>query len=91
MSFIDLNHTNSALIIDPAKCSGCNVCHEKCPEGAIHIQKNYDCLKCIKYCHSAENISCKPDSYIISISRCNLCGICLSSCPENAVKIVPKQ
>ena len=72
-------------VVDHAKCTGCDECLKVCPNNAVFKQPNYDCLKCVKYCHSYLQLNCKPEHYFICLEKCDACGMCIETCPTNAI------
>lgn len=58
-------------VIDPGRCTGCDVCITACPEGALTRVKNADENLCYR---------ARPDS-------CTGCGLCSDLCDQAAIEI----
>lgn len=56
-------------VIKSEKCTGCGMCHDKCPKGAIDMKYN-------------DNGFLEP---FINFEKCIKCGICEKGCPENNI------
>ena len=63
--------------IDPARCTGCGICAQNCPN------------KCIEIVHEKEEVKTGlPLLRLfpkIDVGHCMFCGICLEVCPEDAL------
>jgi class I fructose-bisphosphate aldolase len=82
----------------PRHCTLCNVCVEKCPEGALYIangmvnlveEKCNTCQECVKECPLGV-IAFRDDHPIF----CDLCGgdpACARTCPENAILMLERE
>ena len=58
--------------VDKEKCTGCRICVEKCPVGAISL--------------SAGPAGMEDEKAEINMEECIHCGTCHSVCPQEAVR-----
>ncbi len=65
-----------AAYIDPQKCSGCAICFEKCPSGAI--------LRGFSKSHSPFYALCEEKCLYVKDKSC---GLCQEACPESAIDL----
>lgn len=78
-----IDEATGARVIDPAKCIGCRLCQQACPNKKSDPYYYGDGLSPIRY--DAENNVC---------FKCDLCGgdpLCVKFCPKNALSLQKKE
>jgi 4Fe-4S ferredoxin len=67
---------NFKLVLDKARCVGCQICSLACPKDAITLEKQ----------PKVQGQKTKKARVDIDLEKCNFCGICDVSCPYGAIK-----
>ncbi len=67
---------NFKLVLDKARCVGCQICSLACPKEAITLEKQM----------KVPGQKTKKARVDIDLEKCNFCGICDVTCPYGAIK-----
>jgi len=65
------------MVLDKARCVGCQICSLACPKDAIKLERQ----------PKIQGEKAKRAKVDIDLAKCNFCGICDISCPYGAIKL----
>ena len=68
-------HSNYAVAVDAAACSGCGACLKRCPMDALRLESS--------------DIGGRKQ-VVVAGERCIGCGLCLTTCPTDALSLRPR-
>jgi 4Fe-4S ferredoxin len=68
---------NFKIVLDKARCVGCQICSLACPKDAITLEKQ----------PKVQGQKTKKARVDIDLEKCNFCGICDVSCPYGAIEL----
>ena len=72
----------SPRVLPPNPCTGCNICRQVCPSGAISGKSWHEGMDRREF-FNAEKCSNYMKSRFKKIGRGAVCGICIKNCPLN--------
>jgi 4Fe-4S ferredoxin len=72
-----LHVKNYKLVLDKARCAGCQICSLACPKDAIKVEKQ----------PKIQDEKAKKAKVDIDLAKCNFCGICDITCPYGAITL----
>lgn len=80
----DLLTSNYQAHVDPALCSGCEICVTRCQMDAVTIPE--------AEVDTASGAATEGDDIaIVDLGRCIGCGVCVPTCPTGAIALAPKK